>query len=293
MMELTNRVFGKLTVISYVGTKTRIKGAREVKEHLWKCECDCPNQTIVEIVDHRLTSGHIKSCGCLKSKPKIGSIFGRLTVIAFVESKKISENKGYQKFWQLQCSCPKKSIVIKHTAELVAGKVRSCGCLYGVKKTTHGERKTKLYNVWSCMKSRCFDINSSNYDNWGGRGITVCEEWKNSYENFRDWARNKYPNLDDLLKQKYELNRVDNDGNYCPENCNFITKKDQAINKRNTLILTYKDITAPARTLWEQFCPKDIKYQIFKGRLRAGWSVEKALETPKLDNKTKVNFKHS
>ena len=93
----------------------------------------------------------------------------------------------------------------------------------------HGETKTKLHQVWGSMKQRILNPNCESYKNYGGRGIIICPEWVNEYTVFRDWSLNNgYAN-------NLEINRINNDGNYEPSNCNWITKRENNRNKRNKI----------------------------------------------------------
>ena len=114
------------------------------------------------------------------------------------------------------------------------GKVdKSCGCDRGQKQNQnrykHGESKTKLYFVWLQMKQRCCNLKDFNFKNYGGRGITVCNEWTESYIVFRDWS------LNNGYAEGLQINRIENDGNYEPSNCNFVTAKENCNNRRKPI----------------------------------------------------------
>ena len=100
-------------------------------------------------------------------------------------------------------------------------KAKSCGCkkneLIRISKTKHGESHSKLHTVWTTMKQRVLNPDATSYKDYGGRGITICPEWTNDYTNFRDWA------LDNGYKDSLTIDRKENNGNYCPENCHFVT----------------------------------------------------------------------
>ena len=162
---------------------------------------------------------------------KIGSVFDRWTVIA--PSSERTRDRG--KKWVCRCICGKEKVVSAFS--LRQRQSTSCGCKrldkfnIGVRSTTHRESNTKLYRVWKNMKSRCFRPSATHYDRYGGRGITVCEEWKTSFENFRDWATTSG------YEECLTLDRKDEDGDYAPENCQWITNTEN-VRKANKKHIT-------------------------------------------------------
>ena len=159
------------------------------------------------------------------------------------------------------------------------GLVKSCGCLNRDQphKTIHGDRQTRLYKIWIDMRQRCSNPNNSAYKNYGDRGIRVCSEW-NDYQVFKEWA------MGNGYDENLTIERVDVDGGYNPDNCKWITRKDQGFNRRNNHVLTYNGET---KTLTEWCNELNLSYDMVRGRLKRGWTVEAALTTPKLNNKTK------
>ena len=153
-----------------------------------------------------------------------GKRFGRLTVI-----ERDTERKG-NVYWKCICDCGnKKSIQGRNLRD---GSTKSCGCLSREileknHQPTHGETKTRLYQIWRGMKKRCYQTTSAGYKNYGGRGITVCDEWIAEYESFRDWA------LSNGYNDGLTLDRIDSDGNYNPLNCRFVDYRTQENNRRN------------------------------------------------------------
>ena len=124
------------------------------------------------------------------------------------------------------------------SGNLRSGHTNSCGCYAKARisetQSTHRESHLRLYNVWANMKARCYNPKSSFYDDYGGRGITVCEEWKNDYAAFRDWAmKNGYD--PEAPRGKCTIDRIDVNGNYCPENCRFVDMVCQRHNRRDSV----------------------------------------------------------
>lgn len=183
-------------------------------------------------------------------------------------------------YWKCLCDCGNETIV--SGSNLRNGSVKSCGCLnYNSKNKTHGMSKSSLYNIWNGMKFRCTNKNSDSYKNYGQRGISVCEEWFNNPQSFIEWA----------LKNGYEegltIDRMDNEKDYCPENCRWISKGEQAKNRRMNYCIEYKGET---KTLWELCEELNLNYNLVHNRIKKlGWSFEKAINTPV--NKNKRNMK--
>ena len=133
------------------------------------------------------------------------------------------------------------------------------------------EKRPRLYRIWANMRTRCNNPNFTKYADYGGRGITVCKEW-GTFEPFRAWAvLNGY-------KENLTLDRIDNNGNYCPENCRWATQKEQCNNKRNNHTLTHNGETL---TISEWAQRLNVNYFSLHDRItKLGWSAEKALTTP-------------
>ena len=123
------------------------------------------------------------------------------------------------------------------------------------------------------MKARCVDPNSHKYHAYGGRGIKVCDEWLNSFESFYEWA------MANGYQKDLSIDRIDNDGNYYPENCRWVTQKEQANNTRKNRLLTYNEET---HTVAEWATIVGITKAALYHRLSRGWSVKEALTTPML-----------
>lgn len=214
--ELTGKVFGKLTVLQ--------QAESDKNGHArWLCRCECGKTKI--IAGSNLTRGATLSCGCLhKERARAtkhwidisGRKFGRLTAVEFKEV-----NKNGDAMWHCICDCGKESIV--KYSHLMSGAVASCGC--AVREAhSHGHTmngvKPRIYGIWAGMKQRCTNQNRKKYPRYGGRGIKVCSEWLNDFQNFYEWAmENGYQ--DDLT-----IDRIDNDGDYEPGNCRWVTSEE-------------------------------------------------------------------
>lgn len=164
-----------------------------------------------------------------------GERFGRLVVLEFSHK----DNNTY--YWKCKCDCGNIKLIDRHC--LRSGNTKSCGCLISERmKTakyfkTHGMSKTKIYFVWSKIKKRCYDPNDNKYKNYGGRGISMCNEWKNDFICFYDWA------INNGYKEGLSIDRKDNNGNYEPLNCRFVTNYTQCRNKTTNIYYTYKNKT--------------------------------------------------
>lgn len=150
-----------------------------------------------------------------------GMTFGRLTAVSRVGSS----TSGYA-LWECVCECGTVKVVA--SAQLRSGRTRSCGCLVrdavSEARTVHGMSHSVEYQAWSAMRSRCLNPNHSNYPDYGGRGITVCDRWRDSFVAFYEDVGRRPPG--------HSLDRIDNDGNYEPGNVRWATAQEQAMNRR-------------------------------------------------------------
>ena len=139
--------------------------------------------------------------------------------------------KRRKSIWNCTCVCGNTAYCESYS--LRNGNTVSCGCRRTDRPhTTHGKTHDPVYRIWQGMKERCFNENSARYPYYGGRGITVCSEWKNDFSAFYKWA------MENGYEHGLSLDRIDNNGNYCPNNCRWASRSTQARNKRVTIMVT-------------------------------------------------------
>lgn len=189
-----------------------------------------------------------------------GQRFGRLVAI-----KPIGKSKKHGTIWECQCDCG--NTVNQPINKLVFDRVKSCGCYRKEFKTFNAkyDYKTRLYNIWNKMKDRCNNNKIDCYKNYGGRGIFVCKEWVDNFYNFKTWAINN--GYDDSLT----IDRINNNGNYEPNNCRWATRTQQANNTRTNRLLTYNGVTKTF-TEWAKFL--GIENSTLYGRIKRNLSED-------------------
>ena len=196
-----------------------------------------------------------------------GRRFGRLTVI------ERAENRNNHTMWRCVCECGNE--ITTRMDNLTRGGSLSCGC-YNRERSSehhkrHGESDTRLHREWRKIRYRCSKLGHDRWEDYGGRGITVCPEWRNSFEAFRDWAlANGY--RDDLT-----IDRINVNGNYCPENCRWVTNQVQQNNRRDNHYIEYN---GEKHTITEWARLYGLKENALVHRILRGWDIGRALHTP-------------
>lgn len=256
-IDLTGRQFGEIEVIK--DTNERHKNG----SHIWECKCSCGK--VLYLPTSVLKNQ--KSCGCKAKRLEdlSGKKFGRLTVISMNH-----DTKDKRVRWNCICDCGNKAVV--RACNLKSGEVKSCGCLANANNKTHGMSKTRLYTEWANMKYRCYYSRNSSFENYGGRGIKVCNEWKDNFQAFYDWA------MENGYKDNLTIERKDTNGDYCPENCCWIPASEQANNRRMNLQIEYNGKTQNLK----QWCNElNLDYKRTHNRIfKLGYSFEEAITKP-------------
>lgn len=252
--SIVGKRFGKLVVVKC----DRVDASHQ---SYWLCECDCGNKTVVRLSN--LKTGNTSSCGCGRHKHRFedltGKRYGRLIVtgLDYLEDR-------HTTWWKCECDCG--NTVVVRRSSLISGNTSSCGCLCSElsrsRAKTHGLSKTPLYKTWIGMQQRCENPDVDSYERYGKRGISVCDEWE-CFENFRDWS------FTHGYKPGLSIDRIDNDGDYSPDNCRWADSITQANNRSNNRYVTFGDSTHTiaewARilnvnyyTLWDRIARKDM-----------------------------------
>lgn len=276
-VDLSDRRFGRLLVQRFVGVRKR--------RQFWACQCDCGEH--VEIRTDQLTRGVAKSCGCLQrdvaaklSRSRIsdetinlrlrrarreakglpsnlavrdltGRRFGLLKVIKFVRVQ------GQASFWKCRCDCGKMTIVRSY--HLNNGHTKSCGCFSQDNPAhlrhghTRNRRHSSEYMAWSSMKTRCLNPNNKRWKDYGGRGITICTRWLESFEAF-------FADMGPKPSRRHSIDRKNNNGNYNKRNCRWATPEQQNRNRNfGGQRRRGAGYTASSRIMYQRLTPSAIK----------------------------------
>lgn len=219
----------------------------------------------------------------MRVKNLIGKKFGKLSVIARAEN-----SPGGKAKWICLCDCGRIKEKAVLSFDLSSGKVKSCGCLYyesnkNINKT-HGLTGGRLHRIWCSMKQRCFNPQSTGFKNYGGAGISICDEWRNDFQAFYEWAM-AHGYADDLT-----IDRIDNGKGYSPDNCRWVDMKKQQNNRRNNRKVDY---CGCEYTISELAAILNIPYATLLGRINSGWDQSEWGIKPNFNSKGRKKHEHN
>lgn len=276
--DLTGEKFARLTVIE-------LAGLYREKQAIWLCKCECGKTTKVRACS--LKAGNTRSCGCLKTGPMVvegstvqkttryrydltGERFGRLVVDSYDPSSQS---------WKCRCDCGNEVLV--PSGNLRSTAKQSCGCIKEGWATSKRDRRAAEYRIWYHMRLRCLDKEHPDFHRYGGRGITVCQQWVESFELF-------FKDMGARPSKAYSLDRSDNNGPYSPENCRWATRSTQSRNTSRNRFLT---LDGASKTVADWARELGVHPTILHQRLRLGWTEERVLGQPfrKLKRRRKLN----
>lgn len=208
----------------------------------------------------------------MKAENLIGKKFGRWTVIDYAPPDIYSGKRHLR--WLCRCDCGTVRSV--KAQSLKRGASKSCGCYHselmetvGKVNKTHGMSETRLYRIYKHMRTRCYNPNDIRYSNYGGKGVTICDEWS-KFEPFAEWALSH--GYDDALS----IDRIDVNGDYSPENCRWVSNREQANNRTSNKNYTFNGET---HNIAEWADIYSMNYKKLYKRLHVGWDIERALTT--------------
>ena len=269
---------------AYVGTRhgqliieSVFECASKRKKVLFLCRCDCGNVTFVN--PQFLLEGKITNCKH-DWKPRqnvmaiIGQKFSRLTVEGIIPSGLIAKKS----MCQCRCDCGNISFVSPYA--LISGHTHSCGCLDSEvlirRNFKHGLSDTRIYGIWRDIKKRCNNPNFWAYEYYGGKGVKVCDEWSD-FQSFYDWS------ISHGYNDTLTIDRIDNEGDYSPDNCRWVTRIENCNNKSNN---RFYSLEGTSKTLpqWSRTEGVTVSASIIRDRLERGWDLESAIYMPKQPN---------
>lgn len=284
--DLRGKQFGDMMVYDVDIDKINESSKKYSKRMIfWKCKCQNCGAIVSKPIFHLKKVADSNTSGCIKCRGinEVGKKYGRLTVL---KDLGVIERNSVKERW-LKCQCDCGNVIQLPRSAIVSGNTSSCGCL---KKDLLMQRNKKsakingdsineykrLYQIWCAMKNRCYNPSNINYNLYGGKGITICEEWKDWFI-FKKWA------LSNGYTDELTIDRIDGNGNYCPMNCRWATYEEQANNVSRNKIIKYNGVE---KTLSEWCKELHLDYDRIKARLNiCNYTPEEAFNLKKYERK--------
>ncbi len=213
---------------------------------------------------------------CTSKVVSFGDLYGRYTILGVFK-----EEGSYQKLARVQCSCGSPPRYIQ-VGILRNGSSMSCGCLHKERVSKHGLWKDPIFTVWRSMINRCTNDKNKSYKRYGGRGIAVCDRWANPAAFVEDMSNGYEPGL--------QLDRIDNDKNYSPDNCRWATTKIQTRNYSKNVVIEYE---GKKLCLADWSISTGINYMTLWSRVKQGWSIKRTFTTPPKSKKKVLQIANS
>lgn len=270
--NVASEVFGNWTAIELAGWVTEARGIRRAR---WRSRCICGAKR--DLTLKQLRSGSPLSCGCVRPKLRAksgrftdlaGQKFGNWSVINRTGSRR--KPNGADALWRCRCVCGNEQVLDTYCVK--RGRPASCGCKRGAHRHSAGGKISAVYSAWKNMVARCTQPSYPSFEQYRGRGITICERWR-TFQNFLD-------DMGERPSAAHSIDRIDNDGNYEPGNVRWATKQEQANNRATNVLVHYRGRDF---TLAELARETGVSKEIIRSRLRRSkkqWTVEGALSLP-------------
>lgn len=198
---------------------------------------------------------------------KVGDVFGKLTILS--EAERLVLPSG-QKNRSMLCRCECGNEKVIRLLHLVRGRIKTCN----ICNRKADFDNPKLYRVWKSMKERCYLETYINADRYSKRGIKVCDEWLYNYNNFKEWA------LKNGYDSKLRIDRIDNNGNYQPNNCRFVSNQENCNNREITFKVNYEGIEYAFMDILRLKNINEMHHHTIRERIKRGWEHKKAIDTP-------------
>ena len=227
----------------------------------------------IDILENKIVTTKLPS---KKSIDITNKKFNKLRAIQY-----IGKDEKKHEYWEFECDCGNRPIIEKSSVTLE--RTTSCGCVHSDKVSNilstemkkHGMTYSSLYWIWSGIKKRCYNPNRKEYPNYGGRGIRMCNEWKNDFSKFKDWAYSNGYQED----KKLSIDRIHNNGDYEPSNCRWVTRDIQALNTRKNCYIQLGEYCFPV-SIWSRIT--GLADSCIEARITRGWNAYDILHTPSI-----------